>query len=193
MGWAAQVPEDPTLLWGGRDVNVILNETADILGNALLGRGGDPIYDDIAALVPPVLSSGGDAYDYELVGQTFIGSRIAAEKRSFGLTGRMNNLDIEQRFHLDDAQLSLNRTRAGLLGDFTPALRWNWSLPGGKSAEQIVFAIPESSDEFPFDVSSIQPIWTRFVNVSSSGLRYAHYVNTFEQCTHRLSRTFCLC
>lgn len=46
--------------------------------------------------VPPVLASGESAGDFTLIGQTFVGSRIAAEKRSFTVTGSMNNLDIEQ-------------------------------------------------------------------------------------------------
>ena len=117
-------------------------------------------------------------------GQTFVGSRIAAEKRSFTATGDMNNLDIRQKFHLNrqTTELSINNTYSGLLGGFTPGVRWEWPLPGGGYAEQTAFAVAESTDDFPFDVASIQPIWIRYLNVSAKGeLRYAQYVNTFEQ------------
>ena len=54
-------------------------------------------------------------------------------------------------------------------------------MPGHR-VEQIAFAVQESTDDFTFDVSSIQPIWTRYLNVSKTGeLRYVHYVDTFEQ------------
>jgi len=127
-------------------------------------------------------------------GQTFVGSRIAAEKRSFTATGDMNNLDIRQGFHLNrkTTELSINNTYSGLLGGFTPGVRWEWPLPGGGYAEQTAFAVGESTDDFPFDVASIQPIWMRYLNVSNKGeLRYAQYVNTFEQypCKDKQTRT----
>jgi hypothetical protein len=44
--------------------------------------------------------------------------------------------------------------------------------------EQIVFATPNSTEAAPFDVSSEQPVWLRYINVSAEGkLRYAHYVD----------------
>eukprot|EP01052_Picozoa_sp_SAG31_P022230 SAG31_NODE_1758_length_7335_cov_18.704600_3_plen_301_part_00 len=47
--------------------------------------------------------------------------------------------------------------------------------------EQIAFATPNSTKEAPFDVSSEQPVWIRFINVTAHGqLRYVHYVDTFE-------------
>ena len=70
----------------------------------------------------------------------------------------------------------------GLLGGFTPAVRWWWRLPKGDYAEQIAFAVPESTPDRVFTVSTTQPLWIRYLNVSEKGtLRYAHYVDTFEQ------------
>jgi hypothetical protein len=87
----------------------------------------------------------------------------------------------KQEYHFDTTQLTPNNTKAGLLGGFLPALRWSWALADGGYAEQIAFATPNSTDEAPFDVSSEQPVWLRFVNVTAQGrLRYAHYVDTFE-------------
>ena len=76
----------------------------------------------------------------------------------------------------------MNRTYSGLLGGFTPAVRWWWPLPKGDYAEQIAFAVPESTAERVFTVSTAQPLWIRYLNVSEKGeLRYAHYVDTYEQ------------
>lgn len=76
----------------------------------------------------------------------------------------------------------MNNTKAGLLGGFLPALRWSWDLADGGHVEQIAFATPNSTESAPFDVSSEQPVWLRFLNVTVQGqLRYAHYVDTFEE------------
>ena len=179
-----QTPTNASALWVNGSDTGVLNEGPDLMGNALLRRGGgtEPSYAEIAPLAPPLLANTLTCGDYELTGQTFIGSRIAAEKRSFTPLGRMNNLDIRQRKHLDQTKLQLNATYVGLVGDFTPAVRWYWPLAGDGWVEQTAFAVPESTEEQPFDVSSPQPIWIRFLNVSQDGkLRHAQYVNTFEQ------------
>lgn len=179
-----QTPTNASALWvNGSDAGV-LNEGPDLMGNALLrrGNGTEPSYAEIAPLAPPLLANTLSCGDYDLTGQTFIGSRVAAEKRSFTPLGRMNNMDIRQRKHLDQTKLQLNATYVGLVGDFTPAVRWYWPLAGDGWVEQTAFAVPESTEEQPFDVSSPQPIWIRFLNVSQDGkLRHAQYVNTFEQ------------
>jgi hypothetical protein len=184
----AQTPANASALWGDGDPKAsrILNEEADLLGNVLLYRGGgvEPSYDEIAVLAPPLLANQQSCDDFELTGQTFIGSRIASEKRSFDWTGNMNNLDIRQRKHLDEARLKqlLNVTFVGLLGGFQPAIRWYWPLENEGWVEQTAFAVPESTEDQPFDVSSPQPIWVRYVNVSANGTLLHHqYVNTFEQ------------
>jgi hypothetical protein len=132
------------------------------------------------------------------MGLVFIGSRIAADKRSFGVTGDMHGAAILQHNHLDTRQLKqpngmpLPSMRSSLLGGFLPAPRWQWQLTSaGTNAEQIAFALPESTVRRPFDANSPQPLWIRYMNVSLSGdLRYVHYVDTYEnypdvnQCHH---------
>ena len=191
-----QTPTNASALWVNGSATAVLNEGADLMGNALLHRGGgmEPNYAEIAPLAPPLLASELRCGDYSLTGQTFIGSRIAAEKRSFTPLGEMNNDDIRQRKHLDQSKLALNATFVGLLGDFTPAVRWYWPLVGDGWVEQTAFAVPESTEDQPFDVSSPQPIWIRYLNVSQNGtLRHAQYVNTFEQypyyCRHNTTDT----
>ena len=163
-----QVPADPSAVWGDGDprATAILNEQADTLGNAILWRdGSDPTYAEIAALGPPLLASQLRCGDFDLTGQTFIGSRIAAEKRSFDWTG--NNMDMRQDNHFNRSQLLLNATRSGLLGGYLPAPRWYWPQGARGWVEQIHFAVPESTDDFPFDSHSIQPIWARYINVTA--------------------------
>ena len=85
-----QTPTNASALWVNGSATPVLNEGADLMGNALLHRGGDaePSYAEIAPLAPPLLATTLRCGDFHLTGQTFIGSRIAAEKRSFTpLTG----------------------------------------------------------------------------------------------------------
>ena len=185
-------------LWGG-NLSAVVGDPADVLGNRLLAAGGDPRYADVAALVPPIISSIPDAADFRFTdGQTFVGSRLAADKRSFGVTGDMHGQAILQANHLDPQQLRqpdgspLPSMRSSLLGGGLPAPRWHWQLTSaGTNAEQIAFALPQSTARRPFDTNSPQPVWVRYMNVSLAGeLRYVHYVDTFEnypdvnQCHH---------
>ena len=72
-----------------------------------------------------------------------------------------------------------------------PALRWHWPLSTQAAApqsdgyvEQIAFAVPvtDTDSDTIVHTSAVQPVWLRFINVSADGrLRYAHYVDTFEQ------------
>ena len=85
----AQFPANDSATWGGQGVDRILNEEADLLGNALLVLNRDPTYADVEPLMPPVLANYLVAGDYDLTGQTFIGSRLGEQKRSFTATGGM--------------------------------------------------------------------------------------------------------
>eukprot|EP01052_Picozoa_sp_SAG31_P019103 SAG31_NODE_1381_length_8580_cov_5.632590_5_plen_834_part_00 len=190
-------------LWGG-NLSAVIGDPADVLGNLLLANGTDPCYADVAALVPPIISSIPDAADFSLIdGQTFIGSRLTADKRSFSVTGDMHGNAILQANHLDPDQLReqdgkpLPSMRSSLLGGFLPAPRWHWQLTSaGTNAEQIAFALPESTARRPFDTHSPQPVWIRYLNVSLAGeMRYVHYVDTYEnypdvnQCHHETWKT----
>ena len=59
-----QVPRDASLLWGGGSVDRILNEEADLLGNAILTSGREAGYDEVAAMLPPALQGGAECSDY---------------------------------------------------------------------------------------------------------------------------------
>eukprot|EP01052_Picozoa_sp_SAG31_P022229 SAG31_NODE_1758_length_7335_cov_18.704600_2_plen_86_part_00 len=41
---------------------------------------------------------------------------------------------FRQAYHFDTSRLTVNNTKAGLLGGFLPALRWSWELGSGGCA-----------------------------------------------------------
>ena len=52
-----------------------------------ISEGEDPSFADVARLLPPVLAGNLHAGDFSLDTQSFVGSRIASEKRAFSATG----------------------------------------------------------------------------------------------------------
>eukprot|EP01043_Picozoa_sp_COSAG02_P002124 COSAG02_NODE_48_length_45421_cov_103.222100_17_plen_222_part_00 len=80
--------QNETALWGGLQAHDVMHAEADVLGNELV-RGGEPRFVDVARLLPPVLATKnvGLHTDYSLDAQSFVGSRIASEKRAFSATG----------------------------------------------------------------------------------------------------------
>ena len=80
--------ENETALWGGRRAADVMEAKADVLGNELV-RDGEPKFEDVARLLPPVLATQnlGVHTDFSLDTQSFVGSRIASEKRAFSATG----------------------------------------------------------------------------------------------------------
>ena len=86
---------------------------ADLLGNAILSRTpDDPTYAEVAPLLPPVLATSLHCGDFALDTQSFVGSRVATEKRSFSAMGVDAWANTRQQYHFDVEQLSLNNTRA---------------------------------------------------------------------------------
>ena len=118
--------QNESALWGGRTAQEVMNAQADLLGRDLLGRdllgrdllrrGGDPGYDDVAVLLSPVLAGSLHCGDFQLDGQSFVGSRIAADKRLFSATGSDEWSNTQQEYHFDAMQLTINAAKAGLLG-----------------------------------------------------------------------------
>ena len=186
------LPTNSSRLWGGRNLSDVLAAAGDLLGNDLLEAGApEPTYASVRDRVPPVLAKELDCADFQFAKQSFVGSRVAADKATFGVMGQEEMSFTRQDYHFDTARLTLNNTRAGLLGGHLPALRFHFPLtrPGSRTgaaepdgyAEQLAFAVPESTDAAPFDVSAAQPVWMRYINVSAGGaIRYVHYVDTFE-------------
>jgi hypothetical protein len=80
--------ENETALWGGHQAHDVMHAEDDVLGNDLVRRG-EPRFEDVARLLPPVLATKnvGLHSDYSLDAQSFVGSRIASEKRAFSATG----------------------------------------------------------------------------------------------------------
>ena len=107
------VPTNASGLWGGRGDKAVLAAGADLLGNAILSRTpDDPTYAEVAPLLPPVLATSLHCGDFALGTQSFVGSRVATEKRSFSAMGVDAWANTRQQYHFDVEQLSLNNTRA---------------------------------------------------------------------------------
>eukprot|EP01052_Picozoa_sp_SAG31_P022228 SAG31_NODE_1758_length_7335_cov_18.704600_1_plen_183_part_00 len=78
--------QNQSKLWRGKGAADVMRSQADDLGNELV-RDGEPTFEDVAEVLPPVLATHIVAGDYSLDTQSFVGSRIASEKRAFAATG----------------------------------------------------------------------------------------------------------
>jgi hypothetical protein len=177
----AQYASAPSEMWGGLGLDNVTSADADLLGNALTADGRhEPLYGEVAAMAPPVISSApAKCGDYELEVQTFVGSRVCAQKHVFSPDGQKQNLDSPLHFHLRTSELRRENASAGLLGGWLPAVRYRWSLAAGGFAEMLSFAQAESTDDRPLHVASQQPVWLRYLNVSADGaLLHAQYVDS---------------
>ena len=106
-------PQNQTALYGGRTPEQVMGAESDLLGNEILSHGTDPNYSAVADLLPPVLATVIGCADFAFGSQSFIGSRIAAEKRSFSATGEDSWTNTRQAYHFDQSKLTVNNTKAG--------------------------------------------------------------------------------
>lgn len=72
----------------------------------------------VAKWAPPLIAEEIHCGDYDLDSQSFIGSRIAENKRSFSAMGVEEYAGTRQQYHFDTTRLTANNTYAGLLGGF---------------------------------------------------------------------------
>ena len=180
---------DSDALWDGFGVDQVTSAEEDLLGNALTANGTkEPTYERVASVVPPVISSA-PAYvaDYELQSQTFIGSRITAQKHVFSPDGQKHNADSPLHFHLRPKALHRANASAGLLGGWLPAVRYRWDLTAGGFADTIGFAQAESTDDRPLHVASQQPGATTAHRLRCVALRLSLSSCRVEQCGSAIS------
>eukprot|EP00662_Eupelagonemidae_sp_cell21_P049549 gene49549-45709_t len=70
---------DASALWGGLGVRAVLEAEGDVLGEA------------VARLLPPLMVLGSPSmFALNGIGQSFVGSRLSADKRSFTPLGEMH-------------------------------------------------------------------------------------------------------
>jgi hypothetical protein len=158
---------DHSTVFRGHSAADVKDSRTDLLANEILAKPGDPNYEEIAKVFPPIR---------KMSVYSFLGTPENADKIAFDYGGRTSNFDpapydppitkIREDGHVKD----------GLVGGWLPILRFVYPQEDGKWTEMIAFA--------PFRVSNgndhIQPVWYRVARVESGKLKWARYIDSYH-------------
>ncbi|MBS1803107.1 MAG: hypothetical protein JST28_07045 [Acidobacteria bacterium] len=158
---------DPAKLYNGHKLEEVINNPSDLLGDEVLSRPGDPDYDTIAPLIPPI---------QKINTYSFVGTPNTADKVGFAYGGRSPDFDPAP---YDDAIRKIReegRVLDGIVGGWLPILRFVYPETPDKWTEMITFA--------PFRTvngnNRIQPVWYRIVHVENGSVAWTRYVDSYH-------------
>ena len=158
---------DPAKLYNGHRLEEVINSPSDLLGDEVLSHPGDPEYDTIAPLIPPI---------QKLNTYSFVGTPNTADKVNFTYGGRSPDFDPAP---YDDAIRKIRedgRVLDGIVGGWLPVLRFVYPESPDKWTEMITFA--------PFRTvngnNRIQPVWYRIVHVENGSVAWTRYVDSYH-------------
>jgi len=169
LGKSAESTEDTTGgLYAGLTEAQVKASATDLLGNAILSNPGDPQYDEVAAVFPPLRNLRLGTYD-------FIGTPGNQDKVNFQYGGRSPNFDpaVLQPSILDIRKAG--KVWNGLVGGYLPALRFVYPESDGAWTEMIAYA-PFRTDQ---GNDRIQPVWYRISRIEGGTLKWSRYVDTY--------------
>ncbi len=143
----------------GHSQDEVRASPVDLLGDAILAQAGDPQYDAIAAVFPPIRNTDDGIYN-------FIGSYKAAATIPFAYGGRSPHFDPATGQPALEAIRAAGRVRDGLVGGYLPCLRFVYPEADGAWTELIAFA--------PFETTSVAAWYrlTRYENAKPGESRY---------------------
>lgn len=158
---------DPAKLYLGHSLKDVINSPNDVLGDAILARPGDPDYDTIAPILPPIRKM--ETY-------TFLGTPQTMDKVPFSYGGRSPDIDPAQYYEPIGKIRDEGQVLDGIVGGWLPILRFVYPESPEKWTEMIAFA--------PFRTVNgndrIQPIWYRIAHVENGALVWARYIDSYH-------------
>ena len=158
---------DPAKLYNGHKLEDVINSPSDLLGDEVLSQPGDPDYDTIAPLIPPIQNI--NTY-------SFVGTPNTADKVGFSYGGRSPDFDPAPYYDPIRKIREDGRVLDGIVGGWLPILRFVYPESPDKWTEMITFA--------PFRTvngnNRIQPVWYRIVHVENGSLAWTRYVDSYH-------------
>jgi AraC-like DNA-binding protein len=140
---------------------------ATIRGDELLGAGGDPLYEEVAAALPPI---------NKLPTYGFVGTPDNRDKIGFEYGGRTANFDPAP-YHPNIGSIrEQGKVLEGLVGGYLPVMRFVYPDSDRNWCELLAFA--------PFrkvnSSGSIQPVWYRIARVEGGALKWVKYIDSYH-------------
>jgi len=158
---------DPAKLYNGHKLEDVINSPSDLLGDEILSHPGDPDYDTIAPLIPPI---------QKINTYSFVGTPNTADKVGFSYGGRSPDFDPAPYYDPIRKIREDGRVLDGIVGGWLPILRFVYPESPDKWTEMITFA--------PFRTvngnNRIQPVWYRIVHVENGSVAWTRYVDSYH-------------
>ncbi len=158
---------DPAKLYLGHSLDQVINSPSDLLGDEILSHPGDPDYDAVAPLIPPI---------QKINTYSFVGTPQTFDKVGFAYGGRSPDFDPAPYYDPIRKIREEGRVLDGLIGGSLPVLRFVYPESPGKWTEMVTFA--------PFRVINgndrIQPVWYRIVHVENGSVAWTRYVDSYH-------------
>jgi len=158
---------DPAKLYNGHKLEDVIHSPSDLLGDEVLSHPGDPDYDTIAPLIPPI---------QKINTYSFVGTPNTADKVGFSYGGRSPDFDPAPYYDPIRKIREDGRVLDGIVGGWLPILRFVYPESPDKWTEMITFA--------PFRTvngnNRIQPVWYRIVHVENGCVAWTRYVDSYH-------------
>ena len=158
---------DPSTILAGHTPEEINASAADLLGNEILAKPGDPDYEDIARIFPPIR---------KIKTYSFVGTPDNADKVGFVYGGRTPNFDPAPYYPPIGKIRDSGKVLDGVVGGYLPILRFVYPESEGNWTEMIAFAAIRISNEN----DRIQPVWYRVVRVEGGVFKWARYIDSYH-------------
>jgi hypothetical protein len=164
---------DPGTLYLGHTVDEIMNSASDLLGNQILSKPGDPNYEEIARVFPPIR---------KIKTYSFVGTPETIDKVGFVYGGRTPDFDPAPYYPPINQIREQGHVWDGLVGGYLPILRFVYPESQGNWTEMIAFA--------PLRISNgnnrIQPVWYRVSRIENGTLKWTRYIDSYHPFPPRL-------
>jgi hypothetical protein len=160
---------DPRTLYRGRTRDQVMASDIDLLANEILAQGGDPSYEEIAAVFPPIQKVRDGTFN-------FIGTPMTSEKVGFSYGGRTSYFDPAVYDDAIPRAREQGRVRHGLVGGYLPILRFVYPDTPDSWTELLAFA--------PFRLvngnTRMQPVWYRVSRIENGRLQWMRHIDTYQ-------------
>jgi len=167
MPKSAESTSDSSRLYLGHTLAEIKNSSTDLLGDEILSRPGDPDYDEIAGVLPPIR---------RMPTYSFVGMPDTMDKVGFTYGGRSPDFDPAPYYAPILGIREKGKVLDGLVGGYLPILRFVYPEPGENWTEMIAFAPPRISN----GNDRIQPVWYRVVRVESGRMKWMQCIDSYH-------------
>lgn len=160
---------DPKTLYLGRTLEQVSASDNDVLANDILARAGDPQYETVASVFPPLQRIASGTF-------SFVGTPDTSEKVGFLYGGRTSYFDpavFDESIKRvrDDA-----RVGHGLVGGHLPIMRFVYPDSADTWTEMLAFA--------PFRIvngnTGVQPVWYRVTRIERGNVAWSRYVDSYQ-------------